>query len=483
MTVGSKLMIGFGALTALLATFGANSLYTVARMRDIQNDLAYRQAKNLIDIGRLNSQVEEVGVAERDLLIGAITGDAAELSKSAQEYLTLHAALDRTIADLRPRMETGHSRDLLAAIEEAVRQWTPIHEEVARLCAASQSQDAARVRIASSEPILDRLNQYAGELQQVIEQAQAASAAEGDRGTTRSRWTTWVILTISLFIAACAFVGVRRVVAELRRMASQLHREAGQVSRTAAQVSVSSQTLAQGASEQAASLEETSSTSTEINSMARRNGENAHHAADLMTTAQQQSCQADALLHEMVLAMSDIQAQSGKISKIIKVIDEIAFQTNILALNAAVEAARAGEAGMGFAVVADEVRGLAHRSAEAARETAVLIEESIAKSDGGRAKVDQVAAAIRSVTEVSSRMKQLLDEVKTGSEEQVRGIDQVSTAICQMEQVTQRTAAGAEEGASAGEELNRQSQTLAGVVDALLQMVGEDAVGQHTVSL
>src|SRR5579862_6160682 len=130
----------------------------------------------------------------------------------------------------------------------------------------------------------------------------------------------------------------------------------------------------------------------------------------------------------MVVAMGEINTQSGKISKIIKVIDENAFQTNILTLNAAVEAARAGEAGMGFAVVADEVRNLAQRCAQAAKDTAELIEESIAKSNGGQATVDQVATAIRSITVESAKVKTLVDEVNLGSQEQARGIEQISKA-------------------------------------------------------
>lgn len=153
-------------------------------------------------------------------------------------------------------------------------------------------------------------------------------------------------------------------------------------------------------------------------------------------------------------------------------IDEIAFQTNILALNAAVEAARAGEAGMGFAVVADEVRSLAQRSAQAAKDTAALIEESIAKSIDGKSKVDQVNQGLRIISGQASQVKTLVDEVSLGSEEQTRGIEQIGKALSQMDQITQQTAASAEESASASEELNAQSHALMAVVQRLQAMVG-----------
>jgi methyl-accepting chemotaxis protein len=162
--------------------------------------------------------------------------------------------------------------------------------------------------------------------------------------------------------------------------------------------------------------------------------------------------------------MRDINASSDKISRIIKVIEEIAFQTNILALNAAVEAARAGEAGMGFAVVADEVRNLAQRSSQAARDTTELIQESIANSQEGRSRLAQVTETFSSIIGSVGQMKTLIEEVHLGSQEQARGIEQVSHAISQMEQVTQQTAAAAEEGAAAGEQMSAQSDTLREVV-------------------
>ena len=177
----------------------------------------------------------------------------------------------------------------------------------------------------------------------------------------------------------------------------------------------------------------------------------------------------------MVTAMGEINTSSDKIAKIINVIDEIAFQTTILALNAAVEAARAGAAGMDFAVVADEVRSLAQRSAQAGKDTAGLIEESISKSSEGRVKVDQVAAAIRSVTVQSLNVKTLVDPINLGSQEQARGLEQVSRAIVHMEKLTQSTAATAEETASASEELTSQSEAMKEVVARLSMMVGNAA--------
>ncbi|MEP7366645.1 MAG: methyl-accepting chemotaxis protein, partial [Acidobacteriota bacterium] len=174
-------------------------------------------------------------------------------------------------------------------------------------------------------------------------------------------------------------------------------------------------------------------------------------------------------------AMSEINAQSGKISKIIKVIEEIAFQTNILALNAAVEAARAGEAGMGFAVVADEVRNLAQRSSQAAKDTSALIEESILKSHEGKVKVDLVTSAIRRITDDVERMNTLVAEVGKGSGEQSRGVEQVAHALTEMEQITQRTAADAEESAAAAEELNAQATAMRSIVAQLRAMVEDGA--------
>ena len=268
-----------------------------------------------------------------------------------------------------------------------------------------------------------------------------------------------------------AYFMARSIAGPIQNVVTELSGGAAQIAGAAGQISTSSQSLAQGASEQAASLEETSAASEEITSITRKNADNSRDVAKEMSETSGMVLDANSKLGEMMQCMRDIDTSGNKIIRIIKVIDEIAFQTNILALNAAVEAARAGEAGMGFAVVADEVRNLAQRCATAARETAGLIEESVSNSKTGGTKLEQVATVVSGITEATSRIKTLVDEVHLGSREQAKGIEQVSTAITQMEQVTQRTAAAAEESASASEELSAQAESMRSVVQQLDDLV------------
>lgn len=289
-------------------------------------------------------------------------------------------------------------------------------------------------------------------------------------------WLMWTLRIVNIVGGSgLLFYTVRSTNQALLSLVSDLSNGATQVGSAATQIAASSQSLAQGSSEQAASLEETSSSSEEINSMARKNTENTRSAAELVGRLQEEFGATNRSLDETVAAMQELNGSSEKISKIIKVIDEIAFQTNILALNAAVEAARAGEAGMGFAVVADEVRNLAQRSAQAAKDTASLIEDSIARSRDGKAKVDHVAAAIRGIAQDSTKIQVLVDEVNVASQEQSRGTEQVAKAVTQMEQLTQRAAASAEESASASTELTAQASALKDVVDRLTEMVSGES--------
>ncbi|MFO1452243.1 MAG: methyl-accepting chemotaxis protein [Opitutaceae bacterium] len=282
-----------------------------------------------------------------------------------------------------------------------------------------------------------------------------------------------------ILIGASALVAVLAVVFWLARglarpiqgIVEVLGLGAKEVAAASGQVSASSQSLAEGSSEQAASLEETSASLEEITSMTKRNAENAESAKSISEQTRKAADAGVAEMNAMTLSMDAIKASSDNIAKIIKTIDEIAFQTNILALNAAVEAARAGEAGMGFAVVADEVRNLAQRSATAARETADKIEDSIRKSQEGVAISGKVSVSLQEILTKARQVDDLVAEIAGSSKEQSQGIEQISTAISQMDQVTQTTAASAEEGAAAAEELSSQAVSLEGAIQQLRTLV------------
>jgi methyl-accepting chemotaxis protein len=280
----------------------------------------------------------------------------------------------------------------------------------------------------------------------------------------------WLI-PLSICIGLGVFFLISRISGNLRGLIQSISDSSAQVTSAVAQISSSSQALAQGATEQAASLEETSAAGEQITGMTRKNAHNSRAAAEEMDKVVRRVKDSNATLGEMVASMNDIKTSSDKIARIIKVIDEIAFQTNILALNAAVEAARAGEAGSGFAVVAGEVRSLAQRSAQAAKDTAPLIEESLAKSNAGSLKLEQVAVVIHAITESAAKVKTLVDEVNLGSQEQARGIEQVSKAIRQMDQVTQLNAASSEQTAAASQELAAQAELMNDIAQNLRAVV------------
>lgn len=241
---------------------------------------------------------------------------------------------------------------------------------------------------------------------------------------------------------------------------TQINTAAVQVAAGAKNISDSSISLSEGATEQASAVEELTSSIEEISAQTRQNAENANKANQLTIDAQTSALQGNSQMQEMLKAMNDINSSSNSISKIIKVIDEIAFQTNILALNAAVEAARAGQHGKGFAVVAEEVRNLAARSAKAAEETTDMIETSIVKVNEGTKIANNTAMALEEIVNTVTKVAELVEGITHASNEQSLGIEQISQGVIQVSQVVQANSANAEESASASEELSSQADLL-----------------------
>lgn len=257
---------------------------------------------------------------------------------------------------------------------------------------------------------------------------------------------------------------INMAVDNLDQALTQVAEATEQVSSGSQQISAGSQSLAQGANEQASSLEEVSSSLEEMSSMTKQNAENANQANNLAAEANTNAAQGGEAMRRMSTSINKIKDSSDQTAKIVKTIDEIAMQTNLLALNAAVEAARAGEAGRGFAVVAEEVRNLAQRSAEAAKNTANMIEESVKNAEEGVTISIEVSKSFESISGSVKKVNDLIAEIAAASQEQSQGIDQVNTAVAQMDKVTQQNAANSEESASAAEEMSSQAEELQSMI-------------------
>lgn len=469
MTISKKLMLSGALLVTLTIVLGVFALIGLSSMESNVRSLADGALTGVAASSKLESNFFEFRGDLLDLIASTDANDRATIAASLGQ---LEERTKANFEGIAKSAKTPEESGLVQKIRPGLERYFRACESVESMSQAGQNA-AAYALYRSNDVDFDELRNEIKAEAEYNRQLSVTYKVQAEATNARLQWQAWVVMAVSILggggFLLFLVMGVDRA---LRQAIAELSDGAEQVASASSQVSASSQSVAQGSAEQAASIGETSASSEEINAMARKNMDNSRAAASLVSHTQQKFAETDHQLEEMVVSMDEINASSGKISKIIKVIDEIAFQTNILALNAAVEAARAGEAGMGFAVVADEVRNLAQRSAQAAKDTAVLIEDSISKSNEGKAKMDQVAAAIHGITEDSMKIKTLVDEVSLGSEEQSRGIEQIGKALSQMEQVTQSTAANAEESAAAAEELNAQSETMKEIIARLHEMVG-----------
>lgn len=478
MTIGKKLLTMLGLMLAVTVLLGGLAIHNVDTLGSSLKELGRHYAAAMHLATDLNSIASDMTSESRGILLAGYMKD----SNKAEEYnRQFNANIERArqegkqfVSMARVPVVRDHAQ------KQIVEKLDTLAEENAAMYAMVMKGDldgASKLYREQLRPLGDAVTMAGNQLGQQSNGVVSEKAEEDSSLVGPARNMSLLMLAISLALGGYLIFVVRGITRTLRKSVADLSIGTEQVASAASQVASSSQSLAQGASQQAASLEETSASSSEINSMARRNADNSRSTVNLLDRSTEKIKLTNERLDGMMLSINGISESSSKVSKIIKVIDEIAFQTNILALNAAVEAARAGEAGMGFAVVADEVRSLAQRSAVAAKDTAVLIEESIARAMDGKHRVEQVASAIRDVTEDSTQVKVLVDEVSLGSDEQSRSIDQIGRAIHQMEQVTQTTAANAEESAAAAEELNAQSEAMKEIVGRLHAMVDGNALG------
>lgn len=275
------------------------------------------------------------------------------------------------------------------------------------------------------------------------------------------------IIVLIVVIAVIIATIVREIVKSVSKVTKELEDSSHEVSSASSQLEAAAEKLAEGSTEQAASIQETSSTLEETASMVQQNRDNTQQAAVLAKQSKEYASKSNLEMQRMMEAMEDLKKSSAEISKIIKVIDEIAFQTNILSLNAAVEAARAGDAGKGFAVVAEEVRSLAQRSAQAAKDTTVIIESNITMSENGAQMAKDVQESISEIDLQSKKVSELLDEISVATDEQAMGVSQINKAVSQMETVLASNASTAEESSAASKALYAQTINMKELIERL----------------
>ncbi len=384
---------------------------------------------------------------------------------------------DYNITGLAPLAKAGATKIQIPFEEQALRSFMEGKESQAQL-----DGDYYRIAVPLTSDIHPGCAECHGQSptkRVVLGSVNAYVPLQGYFAAARSE-ALRTALSIGVMLAVLiAFIGVfvsRSMIRPIREIIEKLSTSSQQLTASASHVSSASQSLAEGASQQAAALEETGASLEEMSATTKQNAESAASGKALAGSARRSADGSMSEMEEMTKAMNEIKTSSDDIAKIIKTIDEIAFQTNILALNAAVEAARAGEAGMGFAVVAEEVRNLAQRSAQAARETAEKIEDSISRSGRGVQISGRVAEGLTRIVEEARQVDTIVAQIANASNEQSAGIDQVNQAVANVDKVTQANAATAEETASASEELNAQATTLREAVADLVRLIGGTGV-------
>jgi methyl-accepting chemotaxis protein len=468
-------------LTADVRTFITHAGDTSNLILDPDLDSYYLMDATLVSLPQTQERLATIEMLGQDVLGKGKIGDGQRIQVAVAAALLKEADLDRIVADIQTSLNEdqnfyGSSQSLQRNLPTAGQEYSTATQALLDLMRRIVDEPDAPVSEAEFAAAATRARKASFQLWQTGAQELDTLLQKRIDDLASTRLWALTLTAMALIVSAgIAALVIRSTTSFLKQASEQLLRQSQGIAAASKQLAAASQELANGAAEKATSLEETSASTEEINSMARKNSDNSRSAAELVTQSQARFAEVNRSLEEMVIAMGEMNTESGKISQIIKVIDEIAFQTNILALNASIEAARAGEAGLSFAVVADEVRSLAKRCAQAAKDTSELIESSIAKSTDGKIKVDQVAGGIRIVIEESVRIKALVNDVNLSSQEQTRGVEQVAKAIVRMEQVTQKNAASAEENASSIEEMNMQSETLQEIVEQVTAVVGRSA--------
>jgi len=470
-TIGKRIIVCSGVLVAMLLMVGGVASSAIFSARHfIREEICENAVPCIITMADANAFTLR---SQMQMICAGTADDAGEIEKNISQSSELLVEADKALKTYEPTIVCDEDQRNYEALKQKKARY--LDARAAYLAMVNKGKDAESTALFQKK-VLPAFTDYHNHLAMMLkwngdDATKRAAGMETMLQATLIKVT--VIATVSLLVAiALSWLLIKGIQRVLHEAATALNEAADLVASAATQVASASQSLAGGTSEQAAAVEETSASLEEITSMTKSNAKNCEGATALVSDARVSADTSAQQMQEMVAAMNGIREASGNIAKIIKTIDEISFQTNILALNAAVEAARAGEAGAGFAVVAGEVRNLAQRAALAAKETAVIIDDSLQKSSQGVAISTLAAENIGKIAGKTRELNVVVTNIAAASKEQTQGIGQINTSIAHVDRVTQTNAATAEETASAAEELNSQAAVMMESVNNLMRLVG-----------
>jgi len=499
MRIGTKLISTFIIVACMAGGMGA---FGILNMKNVDAEYTALYKDYGISLGDLGSAGIDFNRNRFRLASMLLTDNQARKEELAAEIRGIVADMDASLEEFRATIRSEENRRKYDEMKRNLEEFEAVQEEIISLALAGRNAEAAALMEARGADLASAANDMIMELFD----ARTENGLKNSEALTQSTATTMTVMIVvvvvltalSLLFGIVVSRMISRPVNKLvaaagriadgdlnvhididsrdeigqladvfRKMSDNLNEIMGniqtasdQVAAGARQISALSVSMSQGATEQASSIEQLTASIEEISSQTQQNADSSNRANELAEAAKRNALSGNAQMKEMLTAMDEINMASQNISKIIKVIDEIAFQTNILALNAAVEAARAGQHGKGFAVVAEEVRNLAARSANAAKETTELIEGSIRKADAGTKIAQETASALQQIVDDVSKVAALVESIATASNEQAIGINQINQGIMQVSQVVQQTSANLEEGAATSEELSAQANLL-----------------------
>ena len=471
--LSARLGLGFGVVLVLMMII---TVIVFISMNSIQDRLEGIVNDNVYKLGLCQDMTDSVHIVARVMRTVALLDDQADMETEYKKMEEARQAYDAAWKALLATTATEQGQAYRTNIENAMNKARPLNDKVVDLAMANNDAETVRILMDEAGPATQSWQDALDENMKFQEDNNTKDAEAANSAYTSTLVLMFSLAGVSLLAGILIAVFLTRSITKpINVIVDGLNEGAQQVASASEQLSASSQQLAEGNAEQASSIEETSSTLEESASMVQQNAENTKQAAMLAGQTKTVADKGNAEMQEMMTSMGEIKKSSDQIAKIIKVIDEIAFQTNILALNAVVEAARAGDAGMGFAVVAEEVRNLAQRSAQAAKDTAAIIETNIELSEKGVSVAKKVGESLSEITVQAKKVNELMDEIAAASQEQTQGIGQINKAIMQMEKVTQMSASSAEECASSSEELSAQALKLREIVQQLVSVVNGNA--------